>query len=363
MSVRNKDLAYIREKFNENEKFQNKTIFITGAAGFLGYYFAWYFASLAEANIVPKKIILTDNFMLGEKPWIHELLADMPEIMRGKVEIRDFDIISDDISNIDGVSEADYIIHLASIASPIFYRQYPIKTIDANVIGLRNIFEFYKEKSVSGILFFSSSEIYGDPTPDAIPTPEEYRGLVSCTGPRACYDEAKRVGETMCAAYSQEYGLPVGVARPFNNYGPGMNVNDKRLPADMAKNILENKDIEIFSNGKATRTFCYIADAITGYLKVLTHGKYDYFNIGNDQPEITVGDLAEIYKEIGRREFGYTGQVVFKESEDKHYLTDNPQRRCPNIDKARSVLGFDPSVTLEDGIKNYLQWCKEETNS
>ena len=239
---------------------------------------------------------------------------------------------------------------MASIASPVFYREHPIETLDANIWGLRNLLDFYKEKAVNGFLFYSSSEIYGDPSPDCIPTNEEYRGFVSCTGPRACYDEAKRFGETMCMLFSQKYQMPIGVARPFNNYGPGMKLNDKRVPADFAKNILENKDIVILSNGAPTRTFCYIADAIAGYLKVLLYGSYDYFNIGIEKPEITIKELAEIYKEAGEKIFGYTGKVVFDVSADKDYLTNNPQRRCPDISKARKILQYNPQIEVREGL-------------
>jgi UDP-glucuronate decarboxylase len=248
---------------------------------------------------------------------------------------------------------------MASIASPMFYRKYPIETLDANIWGLRSLLDFYSERQIRGFLFYSSSELYGDPDPAHVPTSEDYNGNVCPTGPRACYDESKRFGETMCMLFAQKYKMPIGVARPFNNYGPGMRIGDKRVPADFALAITQNKDIEILSDGSPTRTFCYIADSICGYLKILLHGAYGYYNIGIEKPEISIAQLAEIYAKAGKEIFGYTGQVKYAVSEDKEYLTNNPQRRCPNIDKARRELGYDPTIFVEEGVARFLQYLRE----
>lgn len=335
----------------ERKKLQGKSVLITGCAGFLGYYFMNFFSRYAE-ELGIRKVIGLDNFMLGEPEWIAGFDKKV-------FVIRKFDIIKDDISSIEEAKDADFIIHMASIASPTFYRQYPIETLDANIWGLRNLLDFYVPKGVDGFLFFSSSEIYGDPVPEAVPTSEDYFGNVSCTGPRSCYDESKRFGETMCMLFAQKYGMPIGVVRPFNNYGPGMRLNDKRVPADFMKAVMENKDITILSSGSPTRTFCYIADSIAGYLKVMLHGKYDYFNIGTEKPEISITQLAEIYAQAGREICGYTGKVVYGKSEDKQYLTNNPQRRCPRIDKARKVLGYNPTIDVEEGVRRFMRYVKE----
>jgi UDP-glucuronate decarboxylase len=250
---------------------------------------------------------------------------------------------------------------MASIASPVFYRRYPIETIDANVLGLKTLLDFYAgSEQLAGLLFFSSSEIYGDPDPQCIPTQEDYRGNVSCTGPRACYDESKRIGETLCYCYAERYGMPLGVARPFNNYGPGMSIADKRAPADLARAVLAGEDIVLLSDGSPTRTFCYITDALDGYLRVLTHGTYDYFNIGRDTPELSIRELAEIYAQAGRELFGYKGTVRYATSDDPDYLTHNPNRRCPNISKAQQLLGYQPLVDVPEGVRRYLQWARTE---
>ncbi|MEG0778885.1 MAG: NAD-dependent epimerase/dehydratase family protein, partial [Oscillospiraceae bacterium] len=218
-------------------------------------------------------------------------------------------------------------------------------------------------KQIKGFLFYSSSELYGNPDAAHIPTGEDYFGYVNAVGPRSCYDESKRFGETMCMLFSQKYDMPIGVARPFNNYGPGMKINDKRVPADFASAILRNQDIEILSSGAPTRTFCYIADAIAGYLKILLYGAYDYFNIGIEEPEISVAQLAEIYVELGKTLFNYTGKVVYAMSDDRKYLTNNPQRRCPNIDKARCILGYAPTIQVHDGVKKFLCFIKDSRES
>lgn len=352
--IRDEDLKYIYNNLSKEEKskFKDSTILITGCGGFLGYYFMHFFKEYAQ-DLSIKKIIGLDNFMLGESEWIKRLNK------LDTFDIITFDIIKDDISNISNANEADFIIHMASIASPTFYRQHPIETLDANIWGLRSLFDFYLDKNIKGFLFFSSSEIYGNPDSMNIPTSEEYNGDVSCTGPRSCYDESKRFGETMCRLFSEKYDMPIGVVRPFNNYGPGMKINDKRVPADFAKAIYENKNINILSDGSPTRTFCYISDAITGYLKILLYGKYDFFNIGIDFPEISIRELADIYVEVGTEIFDYTGNVTYEISEDVDYLTNNPERRCPNINKAKEILKYNPSIKVNEGVRRFLQFIKE----
>lgn len=349
-----KDLNYTFAKLSEVErkKFSNSTILITGSAGTMGFYLAHFFYRFRdELNL--KKVICLDNFLLGKPKWQEKISAD------GRFIFKKFDIISDEIENVEHAESVDYVLHMASVASPTFYRKYPIKTIDADVWGLRRLFEFYKGRNLKGFLFFSTSEIYGNPSPENIPTDEDYNGDVSCTGPRSCYDESKRFGETMCKYFSQEYQLPISVIRLFNTYGPGMKINDKCVVADFAENVFKSEDIIILSSGAPTRTFCYIADSIVGCLKALLYGKYDYFNIGIDKPEISVAQLAEIYKTAGQKIFDYTGKINYATSEDKDYLTHNPQRRCPKIDKAKNILGYNPEILVEEGVERFLQFIKE----
>lgn len=347
------DMTAIYNKLSKAEldKLRNSTILLTGCGGFLGYYFMHFFSHYAEELSI-KRIIALENFLTGTKDWLNNLTDQQPDL----IKLHEFNVITDSVSNVAGAEDADIVIHMASIASPTFYRIYPIETVDANITGLRRLLDYYSDKSIKGFLFFSSSEIYGDPFPEFIPTSEEYRGNVATIGPRACYDEAKRFGETLCYLFAEKYKMPITIARPFNNYGPGMNINDKRLPADFAKAVIEGRDLEILSNGKPTRTFCYISDAINGYLKTLLHDKFDVFNIGMDKPEISVKEFAEIFNKEGKAIFEYKGKISFSKSDDKDYMTDNPNRRCPNLTKARSILNYDPVVLVQDGINRYLQF-------
>ncbi len=347
------DLQHIHNEINKN-KFKNTTILITGCAGFLGFYILNYFLKYFE-ELEIKKIIGLDTFILSKPKWLDELI----DIHKDKLEVYKFDISKDKIDQIKYSENVNYVIHMASIASPSFYRKYPIVTLDANVWGLRQLLDFYKTKlNFKSFLFFSSSEIYGDPDVNNIPTSEEYRGNVSSIGPRACYDESKRFGETICYLYSISYSMPISIVRPFNNYGPGMRINDKRLPADFASQILNKKDIKILSDGKPTRTFCYVSDAIIGYLLALTNFKFDFFNIGIDKPEISVFEFAKIFVENAKLIFGYSPNVLFEKSKDLNYLIDNPYRRCPNISKARNLLGYNPQIDPYEGVKRYLLFLK-----
>ncbi len=353
------DLDYICGQLEEEFKeLSGRRLLLTGGAGFLGYYLLltlrhWNGKAPAGKEV---RITIYDNLMRGIPPWFSTLEHD-PNITFVK-----YDVIDD---KPDEGEHFDYIIHAASIASPMFYRQHPIRTMDANINGLRNLLDFSLGKSgqngraVKGFLFFSSSEIYGDPPPEHVPTREEFRGYVSCTGPRACYDEAKRYGETLCVNFARQHGLPVKVARPFNNYGPGLKISDRRVIPDFARDILAGRDITLLSDGSPTRTYCYIADAVIGYYKILLRGRPgEAYNIGMQNPEISVADLAELMAENGRNLFGYTGAVTIGRSADRQYLTDNPVRRCPDISKAVKELGYKPSVGLSDGLERSMIWYR-----
>lgn len=353
-SIEKSDLEYIHNKAREEfENLAGNTILFTGANGFLGYYFIK--SIQAWNNLYPSNKITVyalDTFSKGIPNWLKE---------------SDIKIIKKDITKFKPTSAQifDYIIHAASIASPVFYRKYPIETINANVQGLYNILDHMVKKkktkrSIKGLLFFSSSEVYGDPTEGNIPTPEDYRGNVSFTGPRSCYDESKRFGETLCVNFSRAYNLPIKIVRPFNNYGPGLKITDGRVIPDFAKDILANKDIIILSQGTPTRTFCYITDAIVGYIKALIKGRdAESYNIGVESKEISMYDLAEKMRYLATKHLGYKGKVITKISKDKNYLTDSPNRRCPKISKARKDLGYNPEISLDKGLLNSLLWYKE----
>ena len=352
------DINFISKSVTEDlDNLSGKNILLTGGAGFLGYELSHLFSQVGETDKRDTiQLTIYDNLVRGSKKWLN--------ILSHRTNVS---LIRHDITKPipDDAPDFDYIIHAASIASPIYYRKFPIETIDANVNGLRNLLEYAKKRDelgipILGMLFFSTSEIYGDPSPDAIPTPETYRGFVSCTGPRACYDESKRLGETLCVNFAQQFDVPVKITRPFNNYGPGLSINDRRILPDLARDIMVKKDLMLLSDGKASRTFCYVADAICGYVKILVKGRSgDPYNIGTVTPEISILDFAEKVAEIGSQLFGYCGKVVYKTSKDTKYLVDNPNRRCPDISKANNKLGYNPQISIEEGIKRSLLWYRE----
>lgn len=349
------DLARIGDALSaEFGRMAGKKLLIVGGAGFLGYYLvqaplAWNKTGRGK----PIDVTVYDNWIRGTPDWLKALESD-----------RHLKLVTHDVTDpmLEGAGHFDYIIHAASIASPIFYRKYPIETMDANVNGLRHLLEYaLTEKkagrALDGFLFYSTSEIYGDPAPENIPTPETYRGNVSCTGPRACYDESKRYGETLCVNFAEQHGLQITIARPFNNYGPGLKITDRRVLPDFARDVFAGRDIVMLSDGSPTRTFCYISDAITGYYKVLVRGRSgESYNVGTDAAEVSMARLADEVVSIVTRHYGYQGRVVKEVSSDKHYLTDNPNRRCPVITKARTELGYEPKVHFEEGLERALIW-------
>lgn len=354
LDVLESDITYIKEALKEVlGELSGANILFTGGAGFLGYMFLHFLHSIGRADgYDPPHITVLENFSRGRKPWLEELSKSL-----------NINLIEHDISKPLPLfnNNFNYIIHAASIASPIFYREHPVATIDANVNGIRYLLDYsldvINQKYLKGLLFFSTSEIYGDPEPTSIPTPETYKGNVSCTGPRACYDESKRLGETLCVNYARHSNVPVKIVRPFNNYGPGLDINDGRLMPDMARSIFNGEDLVLHSDGAATRTFCYISDAIVGYVKVLLKGKAgDSYNIGSDGPELSVANFARLVAKESELLFAYKGKVTHKPSADSDYLVDNPQRRCPDLSKARIELGYHPTVSLEAGIRKSMIW-------
>jgi UDP-glucuronate decarboxylase len=353
------DLDLITDRLGaEFARMEGGNLLIAGGAGFLGYYLVQ--AALHWNHRNPKRprvsVTVVDNYVRGMPEWLKALSSDP-----------DLRLATHDISQPlpQGLGDFRYLIHAASIASPTYYRRWPIETMDANVNGLRHMLDYCHAqklagKTVEGILFYSSSEIYGDPTPEHIPTPETYRGYVSSTGPRACYDESKRYGETLCVNFAQQRGVPVKMARPFNNYGPGLKITDRRVIPDFARDILAGQDIALLSDGSPMRTFCYVADAVVGYYKILVGGRPgEPYNIGVEQPEISVTGLAEKMVVLGKELFGYQGRVVRRDTQDRDYLVDNPNRRCPVITKARTELGYNPVVTLDEGLWRSLVWYGE----
>ena len=356
------DLDFICGNLQEElPQLAGKNVLMTGGAGFLGYYMVQALLHWNQGVGDNEKIHVTvmDNFMRGVPQWMSGRTGEYCELLKHDITHP----LPEKMKNFS------YIVHAASIASPIYYRRFPIETLDANVNGLRILLDYSRRQQearrpIDGFLFFSSSEVYGNPAPEFIPTPETYHGYVSFTGPRACYDESKRFGETLCVNFARQYGLPISMARPFNNYGPGLKITDKRVVPDFANDILQGRDIVMFSDGAPSRTFCYVADAVVGYFKTLVKGApAEAYNIGTESPEITIFEIASKMTAIARSLFTYSGGVVRRQSKDPDYLVDNPDRRCPNIEKARTYLGYNPSVDLEEGLKRTLLWYADNAGT
>lgn len=341
------DIKEIYDSLGQNiERLSGKTVLITGAAGFLGRYFMSLLTYVNEINPSnPITIIALDNYITSGIPQGNNILRNDKNVEW---------IVGDASIGSQLPNQFDYIIHTAGIASPEHYRANPLLTIDVTINVTRSLLERAK-KDNSRMLFFSSSEIYGDPSPENVPTQESYRGNVSTLGPRACYDESKRLGETLCWIYQTYFGVHVCIARPFNVYGPGMMPKDYRVLPNFATQIALSKPLKIYGNGKQTRTFCYVSDAIIGFMKILLDSKTpDVFNVGNPSPEISMIDLAKLIKQLINKDVEI--EII---NYPTSYPEDEPNRRCPDISKISKELSFNPKIDLEKGLVKFFQWAKE----
>ncbi|MBI4174479.1 MAG: NAD-dependent epimerase/dehydratase family protein [Candidatus Aenigmarchaeota archaeon] len=328
-----------------SDRLSGQTLLITGGAGFIGKYILLTI-DFMNKNMLDKpcKIICVDNFITGTRNM--DLDSDH------------LTLLQHDVRNPLKIDEKiDMIIHAAGIASPIYYNKFKLETLEVGTTGTKNMLELAKEKGVKSFLFFSSSEVYGDPDPKFVPTPETYNGNVSCTGPRACYDESKRLGETLCTIYFQLHGLPIKIVRPFNVYGPGMRLDDYRVIPNFVFNAFKGNPLPVYGDGRNTRTFCYITDAITGFLKAfLSDHNGETFNIGNQNGEINVEDLAILIANI------FNNEIAIKKTSVPYeiYSSTEPKRRCPDLTKTRKMLDYDTKVDLKDGVRRYIEWARED---
>lgn len=342
------DIHLIAEAIKKDaKKFEGKTLLISGGAGFIGSYILATIHELNNKHLSkPCRVISIDNFITGRKRRIVE-----------EIKSDNFTFIEADVTKpLDIKGKVDYVVHAAGLASPVYYQKYPLETIESAIYGVRNLLDIGREKNVKSFLYFSSSEIYGDPDPNFIPTPETYRGNVSAIGPRSCYDESKRLGETICMVFYDKFKMPVKIVRPFNVYGPGMLPNDYRVVPMFISSALNGKPLPVHDKGNQTRTFCYISDAIVGFLKVLLSKKSgEVYNVGNDMDEINVLKLAMIVSNLFKNKIEV--QTVKYPS---HYPQDEPKRRCPDLTKIKINLGYKPNVDLKQGLSRVIKWYKEE---
>ncbi len=315
-------------------------VLVAGGAGFIGSHLC---KSLLDKGY---SVVCIDNLITGSKTNLKEV-SENPH----------FTFIQQDIthlilSNSDRLVNLKYIFHLASPASPnkkshLSYINHPIETLLVNSIGTYNLLELTKEKNAK-FLFVSSSEIYGDPT--ISPQSEQYFGNVNPNGPRSVYDEAKRFGESMTMAYVRKYRVDARIVRIFNTYGPNMQKEDGRVVSNFISQAISNSPITVYGNGTQSRSFCYVTDMIKGLELAMFEdsAKGQVINIGNPQ-EQTIMQLATMVKTLTKS----TSQIVFEDLPE-----DDPKQRKPDIAKAKDLLSWMPSVTIEEGLQKTIEYFK-----
>ena len=303
-----------------------KKILLTGINGFLGKHLL---NKLLDNIYFPDidKIVGIDNFISSKR---EEEYPNNP-----KYNFIESDLITFDLNELE---EFDTVIHLASLGSPVYYKKYPLETIDIGTTVTRKLLEKCKEWNAR-FIFFSSSEIYGNPTSINIPTTENFKGYVSPQGPRSCYSESKRLGETLCYIYNKKYNVKTIIIRPFNIYGPDISIfTDYRMIPNLIRSALKKQPVNIYGKGNQTRTFCYYTDAINGIIKILNNGIHgETYNIGNDKPEISMINLVKLFSKTINLEISYK-LIPYPE----YYPDDEPVRRLASIEKARKDLNFNP---------------------
>jgi dTDP-glucose 4,6-dehydratase len=305
-------------------------VLITGAAGFLGSHLVDRF--LRDGH----QVVGLDNFITGNPENIAHLTGNDR-----------FEFVRHNISTFTYIAgQLDGVLHFASPASPVDYLEHPIATLKVGALGTHNALGLSKAK---GARFFlaSTSEVYGDP--QVHPQPESYWGHVNPVGPRGCYDEAKRFAEAMTMAYHRYHGVDTRIVRIFNTYGPRMRPHDGRVVSNFIVQALSGEPLTIYGDGSQTRSFCYVSDEVEGIYRLFMNGDSEPTNIGNPN-EFTVRQLAELVVELT----GTRSQIV-----SRPLPTDDPKVRQPDITRARTMLGWEPQVTLKDGVVRTIEYFRK----
>ena len=312
-------------RVRRSHKWRKVRILITGGAGFLGSHLAEKFLGMGH------DVIAVDNFYTGSKSNVKHLL-----------ENTNFELIRHDVT-LPLFVDVDAIANLACPASPVHYQKFPVQTIKTSVLGMTNMLGLAKRLNCP-ILQASTSEIYGDP--EISPQVESYWGNVNPIGIRACYDEGKRVSETLMFDYHRQYNLDIKVARIFNTYGPRMQVDDGRVVTNFIVQALRGKSITIYGDGSQTRSFCYVNDLVDGLVKFLLSGSQVHgpINLGNPK-EFTMIQLAELILELT----GSKSKITFLPLPG-----DDPKQRKPNISLAQETLDWKPKIELREGLENTI---------
>lgn len=307
----------------------DKTVLVSGAAGFIGSHFCELL--LKEGY----RVIGMDNLVTGSA----DNIASYRQNPR-------FQFLQADVTKpLPDTPHLDFIAHMASPASPVDFTRIPVEIMLVNSLGTLHLLEVAR-KNGARFLMASTSEVYGDP--EQHPQREEYRGNVSTTGPRSCYDEGKRFSEALTVSFQREYTTSVCMGRIFNTYGPKMRKDDGRVIPNFMMQALSNQPITIYGDGKQTRSFCYVSDTIAGLYKLMTSDKTGPVNIGNPD-EYTMIQMAQ-------RVIALTGSSSKLTHEP--LPVDDPVRRRPDITRAKQLLGWQPSVSLDDGLRATIDWFK-----
>ena len=301
---------------------------ITGGSGFLGSHLAKDLLKRGE------EVICLDNFFTGSKANIKNLF-----------KYNNFEFIRHDVTEPIKL-EVDNIWHLACPASPIHYQFNPIKTTKTSFMGTYNMLGLAKRVGAK-LLLASTSEVYGDPQEH--PQTESYKGSVNTTGIRSCYDEGKRIAETLCADYRRIHGVEVRIMRIFNTYGPNMRSDDGRVISNFIVQALKNEKITLYGDGSQTRSFCYVDDLINGMVLLMESNYKDPINIGNPN-EFSIKELADLIKNLINPNLKF---------EYKELPSDDPKQRQPSIELAKNVLNWEPKTELKDGLLKTIDWFKK----
>ena len=317
---------------NVENVFGGRRVLVTGGAGFIG---SWLCDILLACNA---HVTCVDNLSSGRLENVGHLIGR-----------EGFKLVNADVNKWSSDEVFDFIVHCASTPSPEDYMSRPVETALTNSIGLLSLLEYCRRKG-STLLFTSTSEVYGDAA--VIPTPEEYYGYVNPVGLRSCYDESKRFGEALCMAYFRQYKVDVRIARIFNSYGPRLDVKARyaRVIPKFIGQALRNEPITVHGDGRQTRSFTYITDTVAALAKMLAREEVrgEAVNIGNPH-EISIFELANMIIKLT----GSSSKIVFTEPRP-----DDPKRRCPDIGKAKKLLGWAPRVQLEEGLKYTIEWFR-----
>jgi UDP-glucuronate decarboxylase len=309
-----------------------KKVLIAGAAGFLGSHLT------KELLYKGFQIVAVDNYSTGKEQNLKGLFGQ-----EGFTHLI-YDVTDPRIIELNVLKDVEEIYHLASPASPKFYQASPMETIAANTIGTKHLLELARQNQAK-LLFASTSEAYGDP--EVHPQSENYRGNVNTWGPRACYDEAKRLGEVYCYEYHHRYQVQAKVVRIFNTYSAGLRNDDGRVISNFVTQAISGQTITVYGDGSQTRSFCYVDDNIRALQLVMESEKAtgQIINIGNPT-EQTILDVALMVKRLAQSDSSLSFLPLPE---------DDPKVRCPVIDKARQLLGWDPQIDLEEGLQRTIK--------